>query len=395
MQARVWLALALAPLAVRAQVSFDNGAFQVHSFLSEGFIKTNENNFLTMDTSGAGSAVMAEAGLNLSVRLRDNLRISAQGYSHYVGEMGRGQVMLDFALVDYRWKDWLGIRAGKVKTPLGLFNDTQDMTFLYTWALLPQSVYPMDLRSMTIAHQGGDIYGDIKAGKGSLSYQAYAGTIPDDPRGGYTYSLIQNQGVKMNGGINGRAEGADLRWSTPVNGLMIGASVVYNERDFKGWLRGIPLSYQTSMDKVIAGYGEYAKGPFRLDAEYRSTVRHGNLGGLPFPVTNNTNEVGWFVAGSYRLSNRVSVGSYYGAYTFAQVQHPQISANFSGPGANFIHDPAVSTRFALTKFWDFKVEGHFMNGFGGVSAHGFYAGTNPQGLKPQTLMLVLRTGWFF
>ena len=50
---------------------------------------------------------------------------------------------------------------GIVKTVLGLYNDTQDMEFLHTWAILPQSMYPLDLRSSTIAHVGADFYGDI------------------------------------------------------------------------------------------------------------------------------------------------------------------------------------------------------------------------------------------
>jgi len=37
---------------------------------------------------------------------------------------------------------WFGVRGGKVKTVIGLSNDTQDYEFLNTFALLPQSVYP-------------------------------------------------------------------------------------------------------------------------------------------------------------------------------------------------------------------------------------------------------------
>ena len=53
--------------------------------------------------------------------------------------MGNWHPELDWAVADYRFKDWFGIRGGKVKTALGLYNDTQDLEFLYTWALMPQS----------------------------------------------------------------------------------------------------------------------------------------------------------------------------------------------------------------------------------------------------------------
>ena len=249
---------------------------------------------------------------------------------------------------------------------------------------------------MSIAHQGGDIYGRIRPGrKNSLSYDAYAGTIADDSRGGYTYGLEQ-QGITVKGGINGRTEGMDVRWNTSVDGLFFGTSFADNERDFEGFLKGVvPVTYQTALDHVLALYGEYTHKRWRFDSEYRRTTRDGDLGGLAALVTNDTVEHGWFVTGSYRISKRLEVGSYYSSYDFSQVQTPRISAPLTGPGANYIHDPAVTARFTLTRFWDVKVEGHFMNGFGGPSAHGFYLFDNPLGLKPQTDMVVVRTAWFF
>ena len=60
---------------------------------------------------------------------------------------------------------------------MGLFTDSQDMDFSNTFALLPQSVYPIDLRDATIAHLGGDIYGKAKLAHnlGSIAYTAYGG----------------------------------------------------------------------------------------------------------------------------------------------------------------------------------------------------------------------------
>jgi hypothetical protein len=50
----------------------------------------------------------------------------------------------------------------------------------------------------------------------------------------------------------------------------------------------------------------------------------------------------------------------------------------------------------LTKFWVVKVESHFMDGYGShYSAHGFYLATNPDGLTPNTNLLVIRTSLYF
>ena len=51
------------------------------------------------------------------------------GYT-YLREQ-RGDYVLnswaDWFDLDYRWKDWLGLRAGRVKLPYGLYNDTSDI----------------------------------------------------------------------------------------------------------------------------------------------------------------------------------------------------------------------------------------------------------------------------
>ena len=45
------------------------------------------------------------------------------------------------------------------------------------------------------------------------------------------------------------------------------------------------------------------------------------------------------------------------------------------------------------RFWNVKLEGHFMNGYGNSSyPDGFYPQVNPQGFRPNTNALVIKTG---
>jgi len=184
-------ALSMAPGLLHAQFDFRIAGrdFQVHSFASQGFAYSNDNNYLTMNTS-QGSFAMTDGGVNISTQLTDKFRVGAQVYDRNIGELGKWHPQLDWVTADYKFTGWFGIRAGKVKTVLGLYADTQDMDFLHPFALLPQSVYPTDLRDATIAHLGGDIYGNIPLKKlGSLSYTAFAGQRKDSKYGGYAYSM--------------------------------------------------------------------------------------------------------------------------------------------------------------------------------------------------------------
>ncbi|HUD56712.1 MAG TPA: hypothetical protein VMR02_15895 [Terracidiphilus sp.] len=169
---RFMAAAALAALslttALHAQdFNIGNRPVQVHGFASQGYGYSNQNNFLTMNTSH-GSPAFTEGALNLSMPISDKFRIDGQGYTRKIGSLDDFKPQLDWAYGDYKIAPWVGMRAGKVKTALGLYNDTQDMEFLHTWALLPQSIYPTDLRTTFIAHTGGDLYGRIPLKKAGL-----------------------------------------------------------------------------------------------------------------------------------------------------------------------------------------------------------------------------------
>lgn len=363
--------------------------------MSQGYALSNQNNYLTMQTSG-GTAQFTDGGMNVTWRISDKLRVGAQAYDRYIGELGKGRVSLDWAVLDYRFRDWLGFRAGKVKTPLGLFTDAQDQEFLYTWALLPQAVYPLDLRELAHAHVGGDLYGSFDTGKkGFLSYQMYAGKLPSDYRSGYIYS-IEDSGFK-NVRYSARTAGYDLRWTTPVTGLFTGFSQSFRQSDFDGELAAAPIrgTAKTYMGRQTAVYGEFSRGKWRLDAEYRHQKLLTRIWGLPQRYDQSGQiSPGWFAAVSYRVSRLVELGTYRSQFRYTPLFRPPLV--LAGPGANHLEDTVVALRLDPKSYWNVKVEGHFMNGFGNaLAAHGFYSRFHPQGIKPTTNLLVLRTGLTF
>jgi hypothetical protein len=60
--------------------------------------------------------------------------------------------------------------------------------------------------------------------------------------------------------------------------------------------------------------------------------------------------------------------------------------------AEHVYDKVITARVDLKRFWNVKVEGHFMNGYGFCTyPDGFYPEVNPQGFKPNTNALVVKT----
>ncbi|HEX4228751.1 MAG TPA: hypothetical protein VHZ07_08775 [Bryobacteraceae bacterium] len=398
--------LCVAPATLNAQwdqIPIGDKTVQFHGFLTQGFAASDQNNFLTMKTS-QGSFAFTDFGFNVSSQVTSNFRVGAQMYDRNIGQLGQWHPQLDWAVADYKFKDWFGVRAGKVKTVLGLYNDTQDMDFLHTFALLPQSLYPTDLRASTIAHIGVDIYGDIPVRKaGDIAYTGYVGARPYDPYGGYPYGLSA-LGMSVQK-MSARQTGGDVRWNNLVNGLIFGVSYLNQPSSLRGtanlqvlltavygyspYSSPVYMPYQDNVtaDNRTQFYTEYKFRRLTLDGEYsRETIFVNST----VSASTSLDQRGWYVAAVYRICKRLELGTYHSRFYPDWKQ-----ADLSLP-INHIYDQVATANVMLNHFWYLKLEGHFMNGYGQpYSFQGFYPQSNPDGLKPTTNMFLLRTGFYF
>jgi len=364
---------------------------QVHGFGSQGFAYSDQNNVFTMNTSH-GSPALTEGAVNLSTQVTDKFRFGAQAYARKIGSLDDFRPQLDWAYGDYKFADWFGLRGGKVKTVMGLYNDTQDMTFLYPWALLPQGVYPVDLRSTYISHTGGDAYGTISLKKaGKLQYTVYGGARSYDDREGIP---LFTRGICLDLlSISGTTVGADLKW-LPIDGLTLGVSWanLWQHRHV-GSLAGVPLeNLNSSPNRPWVGYLDFARGKWDFAGEVRQIVDiekfHYLNSTTVTPLDKSTDD--WFVSASYRATTKLQLGFYHSSW---KVLHPTVVTNSA---SNHIFDEVCAARYDVNRFFDVKAEGHFMDGYGDSrQAQGFYAAWNPQGLKPKTNMLVMRFSFKF
>src|ERR1700733_3331374 len=202
----------------------DLAGIVAHVFGSQGFLFSSNTNYLSMKSSD-GSPQWTDGAVNISDSLPDNLRVGIQLHMYQLGEFGGSNVQVDWASGDYRVDDHFGIRAGKVKTVWGLFNDSQDIDAVFLWILLPQGSYPIDHKSFYLAHVGGDVYGALFLGKraGTLHYDGYAGQATVDLNDGYIKQFA-DLGLVFTSSLGGKTYGGDLRWEPPLRGLTIGTS---------------------------------------------------------------------------------------------------------------------------------------------------------------------------
>jgi len=199
-------------LSLHAQ---DLAGIEIHGFATQGFLYSSHNNYLSMQSS-SGSLQWTDGAVSFTDLLTDNLRVGIQLHMYQLGELGGPNIQVDWASGGYKVNDRLGFRAGKVKTPLGLFNDSQDVDSIFLWILLPQSSYPVDNKSFYLSHVGGEVYGNLALGRraGELQYRGYAGHVYLDLTGGYLKESA-NHGLVFTSGPGGKVYGGDLRWQAP------------------------------------------------------------------------------------------------------------------------------------------------------------------------------------
>ena len=376
---------------------------QVHGFGTQGFIHTAGNNWLTMNTSKAGSGAFTDAGVNLGVQLTPKLRIGGQVYDRKLGQLGDWHPLLDWAMADFNVKPWLGFRGGKVKTVLGLYTDTQDMDFANTFALLPQSVYAIDLRDASIAHLGGDIYGKTKLPHhfGSVAYTAYGGHRSDSMYSGYPY-LLKSFGIKLTS-LSGPVYGGDFRWHTPLRGLLVGVSR-QNERITglgtstitMGGATVAPTSYEehSKHDWTNQYYGQYIADRWHAESEYRRYLRDQILAnGM---VESIVDVRGWYVSGGFRVCKWFEAGSYYSHYRNVNALGVRPDGTVESDFAARDFDKVLAGKVTVNQYMTIKVEGHFMSGYANQPyPNGYYTTVNPNGFANDTNALVVRTGFSF
>ncbi len=142
--------------------------YQIHGFASQAYLLSEGNNYYGDSTNGSHD--FYEAAINGSLSLGHGLLVSAQALIRDAGISDNGKPRLDYALVDWRALDSkegsAGVRLGRVKNPMGLFNDTRDVVFTRPSILLPQSVYfdGTGVRSLLFSSDGAQVYGDINLG---------------------------------------------------------------------------------------------------------------------------------------------------------------------------------------------------------------------------------------
>jgi len=376
-------------LAADAHAYDVNDKIQLHGFITQGYIGTSDNNFLgTSEISAGGNYGTLEyfqAGLNVQAQLLENLRAGMQIFARDVGIYGDYRPSIDWAYLDYKAFDMLGIRAGRVRLPLGFYNEVQDVESSRTAVFLPQTVYPIAFRDFMFVYNGVGLYGTLPlSAAGTVDWDLYGGYTDLGDEDGSIAVAFNSENFKTTEVKNKITLGGALKWNTPVDGLRVGASAVYYEATLDALIAtGAPapapsqIEYQAELkDVVFAMAGaEYTIGDLVLVGEYARW--YGNQEDSFGDESHLLRQHRGYGQASYRFTDWFEAGTYY-------------AIQYSDDSKTRTHDVALSARFDINKYWNVKVEGHYINGTDYLLDQ-----LNEGGTKEEWLMLAITTSVTF
>ncbi len=348
----------------------------LHGFVSQGAFVSTDNDYIGQ--SSRGSLELFEVGLNASSQLTSQLRAGVQIFARDIGIYDEPP-RIDWAFLDYRWKRQLGMRAGIIKMPLGLYNEYADIDAARLPILMPQGVYPTRNRDALLAHRGFSAYGETSLGvAGSVDYQAWVGTL------GIPRSALTLTGASLERVDTKYVTGAQAFWHPPVEGLRVGATFLRASIDFNIVLdpasvtalamaglvpedfNGRIVVSQRPTSNVIAS-AEYVRGPWLLAGEYHRGFKRQRSTIPTILPTFEEDAESFYGMIAFQATSKIQTGGYYSVLHLdvddRRGHDPKYAENFHA----FQRDLSATLRYDVNEHWLWKLEAHFIDGTADLS----------------------------
>ncbi len=359
-------------------INLGSDRVQLHGFLTQGYLESNGNNFL--GTTEDGTFRLTEIGLNINAHLTDKFRLGGQALYCHLPANSKGKIRADWLVAEYHFTDPFGVRLGKIKMPMGLYNMERDSDFLRPLIFLPQSIYDETRRDSWQAHWGGEIYGNLLLNTwGDVDYQLFGGRIQYDDDSLATLAATEivsrynkNNALRLStddlNRENNYVYGAALFFNSSIPGLR--GALTFLSLEDESWLYDKQVNNLRVKSKIVASL-EYSWQQFSLAAEYSETDRKQEQLNV---VTLNGPSQAWYLLLSYSPIEALTFSLLYDEYyRLKNNRHEPAGPRNLYPWRK---DLAASLRYDINEHWTFKAEWHTIDGAA------FYMGFfNPQGTE--------------
>ncbi|MBU0990976.1 MAG: hypothetical protein KJ737_00665 [Proteobacteria bacterium] len=398
----VWVCMLFAGTICKA----NDNTLHIHGFISQGYMKSDTNNYLT--DSEEGSFQFNEMGLNFLKQATDKLNLGMQFFARDLGPTDNDAIMVDWAYADYRFRDYLGFRAGRIKNPIGLYHETRDVDMQRTCILLPEAAYTDNFRDAIMATNGVSVYGDfLSENTGNLSYKLIIGTNNIKNDGGTVFAAVGSYWDVTDTEIGTTGAGS-LWWTDPTNQVKLGGTYgIISEMDLEAVTNqfaysglGLPAGLHSAfkVENILSWIvsAEITTTSFLFAAEYRRLeTEFKGIIKLPssqpdYIEQDDTRGEGYYALVSHRFSDIFEAGYYYSVIYPNMDDKDGDNQKENEKFRAWRKDQALSFRFDMNSNWTFKLEGHYIDGCAAM-----YNRLNPDGFHRYWYLFVSKLSYSF
>ncbi|MEE9424769.1 MAG: hypothetical protein V3V18_07290 [Methylococcales bacterium] len=337
---------------------------QIHGFLSQGFVHTSDNNFFGKSDDSV-STNYRELGINGSWRVIPELQLSMQVVYRDAGKTDDLGVRIDYGFADYSFysteSTLLGLKGGRVPTPLGFYNESRDVLSSRSTILLPQSMYFDKNRNLALSADGGYLHGEHRTELGDFFFD-FGAVIPhiDDPDA--KFAITRDLPGKVDGKTSWIGRIA-YEWQSG----RVRTSITYADFNVKYKSENAVFESGRIQFNPLIFSAQYNGEDWSLTGEYAFTHRHLNDFGAP--LDSNTTSIGYYIQGTYQFTSWMEGVIRYDELVIDKDDSngKQFSASTGGlvpAHARFAEDLTFGLRFTLIPNLLFSAEYHHINGTG-------------------------------
>jgi len=344
---------------------------QVHGFLTQGAFYTSDNNY-NGDSDDDVSFDQTEIGLNAFWQVSERVDFSVQGLYRKAGKVENGDVRLDYGMLNVNLfndeNNHFGLRLGRIKNPVGLYNETRDTSFTTPSILLPQGIYPERSRSLFVSSDGGQLFSKHQLGAGWLSIKLNYGKTHND-----NDEIRDQMFVSYAHGDLDSEDGAfigQIKYSFQSDKYIFALSYADVTLDYDHSSKDIfPLTDGTARFAPYILSAQYNGEKISLTTEYYYSENEFRDFGFLYPdsspVTTN-----WYIQGEYRLSHKWQAIMRYDE-SFLD-NDDRSGKNYEAMGApghmGFTKDSMIGVRWDIRSDVMLRAEYHNINGTSWLSS---------------------------
>jgi predicted porin len=294
-----------------------------------------------------------------------DLQLAMQVVWHDAGQTDEAGLRIDYGLASYNLlsteSSLLAIRAGRVVTPLGFYNETRDVASTRPSILLPQSIYFDRNRNLALSADGGYVYGEHRTDFGDFSFN-FGLIIPRTEDPDFMNTLLGNDSGTVKG---------DTSWVTRVGyespGGRVRFAVTYADflSDFRSSER--PMNEGSFHFTPLILSAQYNAERWTLTAEY--ALRRYRLDYSNIPSDVGVTGQSYYIQGTYRFTDKLEGLARYDELVWDLndqygYRHPsRLGPHFS----RYARDWTFGLRYEILPSLLMSAEYHHINGTGWIS----------------------------